>query len=596
MGFFLTEVEVVKANQRDGTKYFGQFFALLANFILIFLFLTDKKESTHHLAHFKMRSFLLLILGLIYFQCQSVKDEDPKFQEALENGYLAHEGFKRCLDYVTAWLEFADPRSGLIPKNLTDSKDFWNAKDAAADNYPFMVLTASLLDKEMYNGSMMDILETEQRLTNRLNRLPDAWSFSKQNFVSEEIDMDEIIFGSSEYVKDGLLSLTEYIGNTPWSDRMIGMVDDIWKNATYETPFGMIPSKNVEVNGELMQVLSRVYWMTGEEKYLDWAIRLGDYYLLGKNHPTRDSEVIRLRDHGCEIVSGLCELYLTTAFANSEKKAAYQPQIYEMLDRILEVGTNEDGLFYNQVNPITGEILDSGIADTWGYTFNAYYSVYMLDGHQPYKDALLKAFDNLHEYTFFDWERGSQDGYADAIESALNLYNRERVSSAREWIDSETQVMWSMQDSAHRSGTAVYRGNGILEGWHGDGNFARTTIMYCLYKTMGTTISPWNENVYFGAVQDGEDLKVSILSNEDWTGKIHFDYARHKQIFNLPLDYPRINQFPEWFTVEPSKSYLVHFVHEGKTRRFTGIELIDGIEVITDENIGFYLIVEPHVE
>lgn len=543
-----------------------------------------------------MRSLTLLILGLIYFQCQSTKHEDPHFQEALENGYLAHEGFTRCLDYVYAWLEFADPQSGLIPRNLTDSKDFWNAKDAAADNYPFMVLTAAILDRELYDGPMKAILEAEQRLTNRLDRLPDDYSFSKQDFVSEEIDLDEIIFGSSEYVKDGLLPLTEYIGKTAWSDRMIDMVDDIWKNAIYETPFGIIPSLNVEVNGELLQVLSRVYWMTGEQKYLDWAYRLGDFYLLGENHPTRDSDLIRLRDHGCEIVSGLCELYLTSAFANPEKKAAYQPQIYEMLDRILEVGTNEHGLFYNQVNPITGDILDKRIADTWGYTLNGFYGVYMLDGHEPYKQALLKAFDNLHEYEFYDWEGGSQDGYADAIESALNLYNREREDSAKEWIDSQTQVMWSMQDSAHRSGTEAYRGNGILEGWHGDGNFARTTIMYCLYKTLGTTISPWNDNVFFGAVQDGDDLKVSILSEADWTGKLHFDYPRHQQIFNLPLDYPRINQFPEWFTVDASKSYLIHFVHEGKTRRFTGNELIEGIEVTAEQNVGVYLIVEPHEE
>lgn len=540
-----------------------------------------------------MRTFFLLILGLTFFQCKSNHHEDALFQEALENGYLAHEGFQRCLNFVTAWLEFADPNSGLIPRNLTDSKDFWNAKDAAADNYPFMVLTGAILDKELFDGPMKDILETEQRLTNRLGRLPDDWSFSKRDFVSEEVNLDEIIFGSSEYVKDGLLPLTEYIGKSPWSDRMIGMVDDIWKYANYDTPFGMIPSKNVEVNGELLQVLSRVFWMTGDQKYLDWAFRLGDFYLLGENHPTRDSDIIRLRDHGCEIVSGLCELYISSAHANLEKKAAYQGPIYEMLDRILKVGTNEHGLFYNQVNPITGEILNSGIADTWGYTFNAYYGVYMLDGHEPYRDALMKAFDNLHEYAYFDWERGSQDGYADAIESALNLFNREQLQTTKDWIDSQVQVMWSMQDSAHRINTEAYRGTGILEGWHGDGNFARTTIMYCLYKTMGTTLSPWRNDIYFGAVQYEAGLKVSILSEADWTGKIHFDYARHQQIFNLPLDYPRINQFPEWFVVDSAKDYLVHFVQEGKTRQFTGRELIEGIEVNTEENIGFYLIVEP---
>nr|MBI1228560.1 hypothetical protein [Cytophagales bacterium] len=511
----------------------------------------------------------------------------------MENGYLAHEGFERCLSYVTAWEAFADLGSGLFPRNLTDSKDFWNAKDAAADNYPFMVLTSAILDEERFEGPMKTILETEQKLTNRLDRLPDDWSFSKKDFVFDELRLDEIIFGSSEYVKDGLLPLTEYLGSSPWSDRMIGMVDDIWKNAVYETPFGLIPSYNVEVNGELLQVLSRIYWMTGEKKYLEWAFRLGDYYLLGENHPTRDYKVIRLRDHGCEIVSGLCELYITTTFADQEKKEAYKRQIYEMLDRILEIGTNEDGLFYNEVNPITGEIVDAGIADTWGYTYNAYYGVYMVDGYEPYREAVVKALSNLDNYANFDWERGSQDGYADAIESALNLYNREQIPGAKSWIDSQMQVMWSMQDSAHRSGTEAYRGTGILEGWHGDGNFARTTIMYSLYKTLGTTIFPWQNDVFFGAVNNGKELKIALLAETGWTGKIQFDYARHKQIFNLPLDYPRINQFPEWFTVDESGSYLLHFVHEGKTRQFTGKELKEGIEVTLEENIGFYIVVEP---
>ena len=56
-------------------------------------------------------------------------------------------------------------------------------------------------------------------------------------------------------------------------------------------------------------------------------------------------------------------------------------------DRILEIGRNQDGLFYNQVNPITGEILNDGIADTWGYTFNAYLTVYQIDKREIYSFA-----------------------------------------------------------------------------------------------------------------------------------------------------------------------------------------------------------------
>ncbi len=537
-------------------------------------------------------AILLLLSFSISLICGCGKKEeeiDAEFQTALENAYLAQESYQRCWEFVQAWLQHADPKSGLIPRNLHESSDLWNAKDAAADNYPFMVLTAAILDKDLYEGKMRAILETEQRLTNRLDRLPDDYSFAKEDFVNEEIDLEAIIFGASEYVKDGLLPLTEYIGETPWSERMIDLLDDIWKHATKTTPFGPIPSFNVEVNGELMQALSRVYWMTGDQKYLDWGMRLADFYLLGENHPTRDQEVLRLRDHGCEIVSGLCEVYVSTAYAEPDKHEAYRQPIYELLDSILEVGTNEHGLFYNQVNPITGEILDKGIADTWGYTYNAYYSVYMLDSVDRYRDALLQAFGNLHHYEYYDWERGSADGYADAIESALNLYNREQVAAAEDWINSQIHVMWSMQDSAHRSGTEAYRGTGIIEGWHGDGNFARTSIMYSLWKTQGTSLHPWNKDVYLGAKATDKGIKVSIFPEIAWEGILKFDYPRHREIFNLPMDYPRINQLPEWFTVERDQQYELIFKNTGDTKRVSGTDLVEGISISSTSGEAIFI-------
>jgi len=32
-------------------------------------------------------------------------------------------------------------------------------------------------------------------------------------------------------------------------------------------------------------------------------IRLGDYLLLGTNHPTRNLKQLRLSDHGCEVIN-----------------------------------------------------------------------------------------------------------------------------------------------------------------------------------------------------------------------------------------------------------------------------------------------------
>jgi hypothetical protein len=146
---------------------------------------------------------------------------------------------------------------------------------------------------------MIDTLKAEQRLCNHLDRLPVQYDMDAEKKIVTPFD--RIIFGASEYAKDGLIPIVEITGKEyPWFDRMRGIVDDIFKHARIDTPYGKIPSTNIEVNGELLQLLPRLFRMTGERKYLDWAHRLADYYLLpGKFIPTR------LSDHGCEILGGL---------------------------------------------------------------------------------------------------------------------------------------------------------------------------------------------------------------------------------------------------------------------------------------------------
>jgi len=505
---------------------------------------------------------------------------EAAFREAERNSRQAAEQFFRCRRFVDGWLNRADPTTGLIPRNLTRNRDIWNAKDSAADNYPFMVLTAALTDRPLFEGRMLDMLRTETRLTSRIDRLPDTWSFSKQDFQDEKPDLGSIIFGGSEYVKDGLLPLTEWLGSSPWSERMLGIVDDIWKHAPVETPYGNVPSTNVEVNGEMLQALSRIYWMTGDEKYLRWAIRLGDYYLLGGNHPTRDFSSLRLRDHGCEIVSGLSELYVAVHFAQPEKKKAYREPIHAMFDRILEVARDDRGMLYNTINPRTGEH-DQRICDTWGYNYNGVYAVYMIDRTEAYRRAVEKVLSNLREH-LTDYHWGSADEYADSIEGAINLYNREPVPSAADWIDSEIKDMWSVQQP-----------DGIVEGWHGDGNSARTAIMYAFWKTKGLSLRPWRADVRVGAVEQSGTLYVSLAADEPWAGKLLFDKPRHRVQMHLPLDYPRINQFPEWFVTEADRSYVVGDLAKHTKATYSGNQLQKGIPVKLEPGAELRLTVTP---
>ena len=536
-----------------------------------------------------MRSFFYtLLFGLILTACSS--DQSTLFDSALQNGILANEGFERCERFVTAWLAVADSASGLIPRNLNESRDFWNAYDAAADNYPFMVLTAAILRPDLFKGVMTDMLREERKLTSRLGRLPDTWSFSKQDFLTSEPDTAEIIFGSAEYMKDGLLALTEWLGKSPWLERMIEILDDL-EGVMHLTPEAVTNrfsyTKGVEINGDLLQVLTRMFWITGNKNYLARAIRLGDYYLNGQRLPTRSNQGLRLRDHGCEIIGGLTEVYAAMHFVNPIKKKQWLPYMHEMLDCVLEKGRNEDGLFYNAINPVTGEIVDAALADTWGYTFDAIYTVYLLDDKEAYREAVTKALRSIIKYKDYNWEpRGdgisSQDGYADAIESALNLFFFLPVSEAAEWVDSEIKVLWNYQQPS-----------GIIEGWHGDGNFARTTLMYCLWKTAGVTLTDWRKDVVYGAELAGGKMYLTLTATNDWKGKLKFGTAMHRTNLNFPLNYPRINQFQEWYPVDAEKQYRITDAKTRKTEIVSGKILIEGYDVSVSANESAYFILSP---
>ncbi len=534
----------------------------------------------------KMKTKILstIFLLTLILSCGTNKDpfasNNDLFLKAAKNGELANESFKRCRHFVSGWLNHADPETGLIPRNLNKDKDIWNARDSAADNYPFMVLTAAITDFDLFTGRMREMLETEIRLTSRLGNLPDTYSFSKKGFRHEKVNIDRLIFGGSEYVKDGLLPLTEWLGSSPWSERMIGIVDDIWKYAPYSTKYGKIPAESDEVNGEMLQVLSRLYWMTGNENYLNYAFRLADYYLID-HHPIVEGKRLKLRDHGCEITSGLSEVYAAAHFVDPQKKQSWQKPIHELFDCVLEVGRNEHGMLYNWVNLQTGEH-DEKLCDTWGYNYNGFYTIYLIDGTEKYHEAVIHVLSNLNDnYRDYDWENDSSDGYADAIESALNLYNREPNISTAEWIDHQTQIMWSKQQA-----------DGVIEGWHGDGNFARTSIMYALWKTKGVTIVPWRQDVVFGADCEDGKLYISIKAKNSWQGKIKFDAQRHKTNLHLPIDYPRINQFPEWFTVGSEKNYQIQINDQTGSRTISGRELVDGLEIALEPNKEMRIIVK----
>jgi hypothetical protein len=83
--------------------------------------------------------------------------------------------------------------------------------------------------------------------------------------------------------------------------------------------------------------------------------------------------------------------------------------------------------------------------------------------------------------------------------------------------------------------------------------------------------------VKLGAVKDGERLLVSLDAPREWKGLLAFDSARHRRQLNFQKNYVRLNEWPEWFTVDETTLYRVQG-GAGEQLRL-GSELIQGLPV-----------------
>ncbi len=466
---------------------------------------------------------------------------------------------KRWLHEVA--IKKIDPKTGLY---IGDGK--WNYRDTAADCYPFLCWAAHATDIDLLHGPIKDVLDAERKVCNHLDRIPARFDL-KTGKKDDSVSYDTLIFGASEYVKDGLIAIVEITGKDEWFVRMREIEDDVWKHARIETPYGKIPSTNIEVNGEQLQALTRLYTMTGDRKYLEWARRLGDYYFSNE-----DFVVERLRDHGCEIIGGLGLLLAVESQIGSEKVAGYKKQLKRVFDTILKEGCNEDGIMYNHIRSRDG--WKGGLSDGWGYNYVGYICYDMIAGEGVYRPHIERTLRNLAKpkYQNYRWEGTSIDGFADSVEGGIYVLNRYPVKQGFDWVDSE--VAANIARSADPLETAELWGTMKLQA-----NGVRTVIMHALMHTQGLIARPWDVGMELGACPAGDGLVVTAKAKGDYEGRIVFDIKRHKNYVRFAKDWPRMNTLPEWFTVDLGRSYKLTDLRIGKAATYTGSQLHDGLQI-----------------
>lgn len=524
--------------------------------------------------------FILLVLLIFTFPAvPALAQDEPLYTQARENGRRFDRMASAMQRVLKAWLAQADQRTLLLPDRLPgerglkpgDNTRLYTPHNSGADLYPYLILTSHLTDPDLYHGRMMEMLRNEIRFTTVVDSLPGNLDLNTGQLGPVSL------FGAGEYAKDGLLAVTELLGRTPWFYRMVDLTADLMKHAPVKSRFGNLPATDAELNGDVLQVLVRLATMTGDRRFLEWARRIGDAYIeeiMPANHGLPSAkwdfekhageEQLRLRDHGNEIVVGLALLYAIERYHETPRAARYREALARMFDRIME-SANPDGMLYNVIHAATLQPVDRGLSDNWGYIYGAIYTFYQCTGETKYRDAVRRVLKNLPKYRNYDWERGSFDGYADSIESALYLVAREPVPEALDWIESEIQVMAAMQ-----------KPSGLIEHWYGEGNFNRTLLLYILYKSQGCRPDRWTPGLRLGAVRRDQQLYLSLEAPRDWSGKIRFDFARHRRVLNFDQDYVRLNEFPEWYTVDENKLYRVRSSTGAEQIRL-GAELVAGI-------------------
>jgi hypothetical protein len=503
----------------------------------------------------------------------------PLFLQAAENGARSEEVFRRTRKMMNAWLAYADPRTLLLPDHIpgyTRSKrpmDLYTPHNSGADNYPYLVATAYFTDRALYEGRMRDMLRNEIRYTDTGGGIPGNLELKTGKLGPPSL------FGAAEYAKDGLLAVTELLGRTPWFYRMADITAAVMEAGQVPSAYGNLPDTGAELNGDVLQSLVRLAAMTGDRRFLEWAERIGDAYveeILPRNHDLpgytwdfqkhEGPDRMRLRDHGNEIVVGLTLLHALETARGLPRGERWRAPIGRMLDRIL-ASANPDGMLYDDIRASDLQPREQRLSDNWGYVYGAVYTYYMVTGETRFRDAVRRVLTNLPKYRGHDWENGSHDGYADAIESALYLVAKEPVPEAISWIESETKTLMAFQQA-----------DGTIERWYGDGNWSRTLLLYAMWKTQGCHLDGWEEGVKLGAVRDGKRLLVSLEAPAAWKGRLRFDHARHRRDLNFDRDYVRLNEWPEWFTVDENRLYRVTD-DKGAEHVRLGSELKAGLDV-----------------
>lgn len=481
--------------------------------------------------------------------------------EATANAELAADAIARAMAVHDAWMFRRHPETKLFPQSPERAE--FTYRNVGADFFCFQLLIAMYTGRDTI-GALKESLASERALCG-----PGALCGAIDWKTGERLprSFNARVFSTSEYIKDGLISLYDREGDADVMARMVELADAIVRSSREKSRFGPIPSRDSEVNGDVLQALSRLAFAADNPKYADLAGRLGDavvgqmlrhtggvpvkrYNYASDTHPR---DVVQIRDHGNETAVGLSEVYALAVAKSAEpiwarRAGRWAAPIAKMYRTILTKGVNKDGLLVNQIDDRTLEPIDSGACDNWGYMFSgAILFTQAAEQHGKVPEwqieSILAAVDRISlavtKTDNLPWEGTHQDGFADTIESAIYVA-AQRPGIRRQlldWCDTQITHLFRFQ-----------RPDGFVSDDYLDGNFIRTAMLYAEMRSGGFRLYPWKAGAGVGlaGAEGAEPVLVVRAGPDGFRGRLLADHRRHRDYMRLPWDWPLLNSWPEW--------------------------------------------------
>jgi len=513
---------------------------------------------------------------------------DALLDECLKRGKSYAECGLSARRLLQGWIDKNyDPETKLIFRKTGNRRLCWDYHNVAADYYSSLVHVSNHVAPEYIQpgANLHETLLSSKKLCTQPNGIPGLYYFD-----TGKVESEATYLALSEWLRDGLIRIVENLGtDNIWYEEMCRLCDAMIRVGQERGGLYHQCSGSTETLGNMLQTLSRLYVMSGEKRYLEAAEEIGDALLLDPKIDTFRKMVERrdsFRDHGCEMIPGLAELFVVECKLGSKRAVSYREPLMKVLDQILETSAHpETGLFCGDLDE-NGNTVWLQPPDTWGYVLFSYENFDRATGTDRYRKAIEKPIrwllDNRKNFEENKrarlWPHAAhRDTWSDSHESMIILTNRLGIFDKQvfEWLD------WMTLQSEHRK--HLDKQYGPYLNAHDDGSTGRCLCTHMMACSQGVRHEPFQEGLRIGGMPFGEGLVLSLESAKPYQGKLRFERPRCVYPTGT-LDWARLNEMPAWFVVEPEKKYIVT-LNGSQEMVMLGRELIDGVPISVEPGI-----------